>query len=181
MNIDGRAISHDILEANRYAAIRLNKAGVHPNVIASSFGVTRQAVYGWFRKHGKDGEDGLKSRKAVGRETNLTKKQLDELLTLLRNPASKLGYATDLWSGTKVRHLIKHRFGIDYHPKHMPRLLRSLGFWLVFPERRALEQDPKKVQEWKQKKLPEIIDDANKRKALLFYADDSLVSLIPYV
>lgn len=181
MNIDGRTITHEVLEANRFAAIKLNKAGVEPNVIAASFGVTRQAVYRWLRNCEKNGEDALKSRKALGRETNLTQKQIEQLLVLLHKPASELGYATDLWSGTKVRHLIKHHFGIDYHPKHMPRLLRRLGLWLVFPERRALEQDAQKVQEWKLDKLPKIIEDAAKRRALLFYADESLISLIPYV
>jgi hypothetical protein len=63
----------------------------------------------------------------------------------------------------------------------MPRLLKWLGVELKFPERRALEQDPKEVRRWKEKRLPEILKDAKKKRALVFYADESIISLIPYV
>jgi transposase len=63
----------------------------------------------------------------------------------------------------------------------MPRLLKSLGLELKFPERRALEQDTKEVRLWKTKTFPEIREFAKKKRALLFYADESIISLIPYV
>jgi len=63
----------------------------------------------------------------------------------------------------------------------MPRLLRRLGLTIKFPERRALEQDPKSLRDWKERRLPEIVADARKSRALLFYGDESLISLIPYV
>lgn len=178
---DGRSISHEVLETYRFAAIKLYKSGVPINVIAKSFKVTERAIYRWLKKSKDEGSNSLKSSKASGPEYLLTDNQLAELLKLLRKPATELGYSTDLWSGPKIQHLIKCEFGIEYHPKHMPRLLKSLGLELKFPERRALEQDQKAVREWKKKKLPEIIKYAKKKRALLFYADESLISLIPYV
>jgi len=56
-----------------------------------------------------------------------------------------------------------------------------MGLVIKFPERRALEQDPEKIQEWKETRLPAIMSEAKKRRALVFYADESLISLIPYV
>src|SRR3990167_6716496 len=100
---------------------------------------------------------------------------------MIRKPASELGYSTDLWSGPRIRHLIKHEFKIKYHPKHMPRLMKNLGLELKFPERRAIEQDPKALREWKNKRFPEILKTAKKKHALLFYADEAIISLIPYV
>ncbi len=111
----------------------------------------------------------------------MTEEQLSTLKKLLRKPATQLGYPTDLWSGPRVRHLISEQFEIKYHMKHMPRLLKGLGFILKFPERRAIEQDPLAVKKWKKDRLPEIIAAASKQKSLLFYADKSLVSLIPYI
>lgn len=178
---DGRALPHDVLEAYRFAAVNLRKDQVEVKVIAKSFGLTPQAVYAWLRKARRRGVRSLKSTKAPGPEPQLSKKQFSELLKLLRKPATKLGYSTDLWSGPRVRHLIKHRFGVEYHPKHMPRFLRRLGLTIKFPERRALEQDPKELRRWKKKRLPEILEEAKRRRALVFYADESLVSLIPYV
>lgn len=119
--------------------------------------------------------------KSPGPDFHLTEKQCKKLLSFVRKPASELGYSTDLWSGPRIRHLIKHKFKIEYHPKHMPRLMKNLGLELKFPEQRALEQDPKKLREWKNKRFPEIIKTAKNKHALLFYADEAMISLIPYV
>lgn len=181
MKHDGRAISHEVLETYRFAAIKLNKSGVEINVIANSFNVTERAVYRWLKKSKTEGVKSLKSSKATGPESYLSENELSTLCKLIRKPATKLGYSTDLWSGPRIRHLIKHEFGIEYHAKHMPRLLKWLGLELKFPERRALEQDPKAVREWKKKRFPEILKYAKKKRALLFYADEAIISLIPYV
>jgi len=181
MKNDGRSISHEVLETYRFAAVKLKKSGVPIDVISKSFNVTERAVYRWLRKSNIEGEKGLKSTKGTGRESNLTEDELSELCKLLRKPATKLGYSTDLWSGPRICHLIKHEFGIEYHSKHMPRLLKSLGLELKFPERRALEQDAKAVRLWKTDTFPEILKFTAKKRALLFYADESIISLIPYV
>ncbi len=59
--------------------------------------------------------------------------------------------------------------------------MRRVGVVLKFPERRALEQDDREVRKWKRIRLPEILEYAKKKRGLVFYADESLVNLIPYV
>lgn len=178
---DGRSLSHEVLETYRFAAVKLKKSGVEINVIANSFNVTTRAVYSWLQKSKTKGVKSLKSSKATGPESYLSEHELSSLCKLIRKPATKLGYSTDLWSGPRIRHLIKHKFHIEYHAKHMPRLLKWLGLELKFPERRALEQDPKAFREWKQNRFPEILKYAKNNRALLFYADEAIISLIPYV
>jgi transposase len=162
-------------------AIKLNKAGVAVPTIAKSCSVGKQAVYKWIKKSKTEGLKSLKSTKAPGPEPALEIEQYVKLKNLLRMPASEIGYATDLWSGPRVRHLIKKKFGINYHQKHMPRLLRRLGLIIKFPERRALEQDPVALKKWKKYRLPKILKTAEKTSSLVFYADESLISLIPYL
>ena len=181
MTHDGRCLSHDVLEGYRLAAVNLYKSKVEIDVIAASFGVTLQAVYRWIRKFRKQGIKSLKSTIGCGVEPRLNEEQFRELIQCLRKPATKLGYASDLWSGPRVRHLIKKLFKIEYHRKHMPRFLHRLGLYLKKPERRALEQDSQEVRQWKNQKLPEILVYVKKNRALLFYADESLISLIPYI
>jgi transposase len=178
---DGRSISHEVLETYRFAAIKLKKSGVPIDVISKSFNVTERAVYRWLSKSNTNGAASLKSSKATGPESHLSENELLTLCKLIRKPATKLGYSTDLWSGPRIRHLIKHEFGIEYHEKHMPRLLKWLGLELKFPERRALEQDPKAVKFWKKNRLPKILKYAKNKRSLLFYADESIISLIPYI
>ena len=178
---DGRSLDHEALEAFRLAAVKLRKRDVPVRAIAESFGVTTEAVYIWLKKAHTQGLKSLRSTKAPGPEPALGREQYAELLTWLHRPATELGYATDLWSGPRIAHLVKHRFGIEYHPKHMPRFLRRLGLVLKFPERRALEQDAQEVRWWKEERLPELLESARKRRALVFYTDESLISLIPHV
>ena len=181
MNKDGRSLEHEALEAFRFAAVKLREKGVAVSTIAESFGVTTEAVYIWLKKARTQGLASLRSTKAAGPEPGLTAPQFAEVVRCLRRPATKLGYATDLWSGPRIAHLVKHRFGVGYHPKHLPRFLRRLGLVLKFPERRAREQDPQEVRWWKEERLPELLAYARKKRALVFYADESLISLIPHV
>lgn len=179
--MDGRSLDHKTLEGYRLAAVQLHKNDVAVSTIAKSFRVTTEAVYIWLKKARTLGIKSLKSTKARGPVPHLGEDQFSELIRVLRRPATKLGYTTDLWSGPRIRHFIKHQFGVQYHDKHMPRFLRRLGLKLKFPERRALEQDTREVRRWKKERLPEILVFARKRNALVFYADEALVSPIPYV
>ena len=178
---DGRSLDHKTLEGYRFAAVKLHKRNIPVVAIAESFGVTTEAVYIWLQKARKKGIRSLKSSKALGPSPALKEKHFSEILKALRKPASAMGYSTDLWSGPRLRHFIKHQFKIEYHRKHMPRFMRRLGLNFKFPERRALEQDPKEVRRWKNERLPKILRFARRKKALIYYADEALVSLIPYV
>jgi transposase len=178
---DGRNIPHHELETMRFAALKLRSNGVSPAIIADSLGVTVGAVYNWSHLAKKHGERALISTKAPGAPSALTQEQLEEILSCLRKPASEWGYDTDLWSGPRLRHLIRTRFGIKYNAKYMPEFLRRLGLRMIFPERRALEQDPEAVKNWKNVDLPRSEEEARKRRALLFYADETSISLVPSV
>jgi transposase len=181
MKKDGRSLSHETLERYRLASLELRKRGVPVGDIAESFGVRIEAVSRWFKKSKEKGVRSLMSSKSGGRSPHLNQNQLSETIRALRKPASELGYATDLWSGPRLRHWIKKKFGISYHPKHMSRFLRRLGLKLKVPERRALEQDSKAVRKWKRIRLPALEDQAKRDKSRIFYADESLISLIPYI
>ena len=178
---DGRALDHKVLEGYRLAAIRLHARHVPIATIAKSFGVTKTAVYIWLKKARTRGLSSLRAVPIAGRPPRLTDDQQLRLLLCLLLPARTLGYATDLWSGPRLRHLLKHRFGVVYHFKHMSRLLRNLGLTLKFPERRSLDQDPEEVERWKRIRLPRILKAAAKRHAVIYYMDESLFSLIPYI
>lgn len=149
MSKDGRSLPHDVLETYRMAAVRLRRKGVTINVISASFKVRREVVSRWLSTANKFGIRQLQSRKAIGAQPRLSQDRFGELILILKKPASKVGYATDLWSGTRVRHFVKKKWKIEYHPKHMARFLRRLGLVMKFPERRALGQDPVELHKWK--------------------------------
>ena len=113
-NKDGRSLDHEALEAFRLAAVTLRKRGVPVQTIAESFGVTSEAVYIWLKKARTQGVNSLRSTQVPGPEPALGKEQFAQLLECLRRPATEAGYPTDLWSGPRIAHWIKHRFGVSY-------------------------------------------------------------------
>ena len=181
MLIDGRSHSHEALEVSRFAALALHKQGVRVTVIAKALRVGWRTVYKWLKVGVNEGRQALRSTKAAGPEPKLREENFHELKNCLKKPARRFGYSTDLWSGPRLRDFIRRKFGIVYHRKHLPRLLRRLGLVLKFPERRALEQDSKEIRRWKKERFPEIVEFAQKKRSLVFYADEALISLIPYV
>ncbi len=166
---DGRSIAHDALESMRFAAVRLHREGVSIETLSRSFKVTRSAIHNWIKRARYNGINSLRATKGTGRPSTIDEKQFKSLVHLMRQPATRHGYSTDLWSGPRVRKLIRCEFGVEYHRKHMPRLLQKLGLVLKFPERRALEQDPAALRKWKKERFPEISKFAKKKRALVFF------------
>lgn len=181
MDTNALTIPHQALEHMRIAAVKLRKEGVCAKKVAAAFNVSVKTVYNWSSLEKNKGHEALLSSNNAGAPSALEEDKFNEIVAALQCPASEFGYDTDLWTGPRLRHFIRTRFGVKYHNKYMPRFLRRLGLRLIFPERRALEQDQEAVRQWKEQELPRIEQEAKKRRALLFYADESTISLIPTI
>ena len=92
----------------------------------------------------------------AGPKARLSVEQLRHLESeLLRGPLAH-GYRTDLWTLERMAYLIKQFFGVSYHPGHVYKILRGLGWSCQKPERRAKERDQAAIQRWLQKDWPPI-------------------------
>lgn len=178
---NGYSLSHQTLEVMRLTAVRLVQRGVRVEDIAVAMRLNRSTVFGWLQRYRRHGRTALRSTTAPGARPKLPQPQLLTLLAMLRRPAVDYGFGSDLWTGPRVRVLIKRRFGVDLHRKHMPRFLRRVGLVRKQPERRALEQDPQAVRRWKRQALPAITRAAAQCRGLLLYGDEGLFVLIPHV
>jgi transposase len=177
----GYTINHQTLELMRAAAVRLWKKGVRVEDIAKSMKLNRSTVFGWIQRYRHHGISALKSKHGAGAPSKLSQNQIIKLIAMLRRPATEYGFDSDLWTGPRVRKLIRKMFDVTLHRNHMARFLRRLGLVRKSAERRALEQNPKAVAYWKKNILPEITRAAEKCKGLVLYGDEALFSLIPYV
>lgn len=178
---NGYSIGHQTLEEMRFTAVRMVKRGIRVEDIASSMRLNRSTVFGWVRRFRQSGLKTLRSTKAPGAQPKLKSFYFSKLIRMLHHPASRYGFWSDLWTGPRVRSLIRKAFGITLHPKHMPRFLRRLGLVQKVPEPRALEQDPKAVRRWKKKVLPKIMRSCVRARGIFLYGDESLFVLIPHI
>jgi transposase len=67
-----------------------------------------------------------------------------------------LGYRNGLWTARRVAKLIEQECNVRYHPGHVWRILRDLGWTVQRPTGQALERDEQAIREWKEKRWPAL-------------------------
>ena len=108
------------------------------------------------RMYEAGGEAGLDSKPQKGPEPGLSRDDLAALEgELLKGPRAH-DFPTELWTLARVAEVIKRRFGIKYHPCHVWKVLRRMGWSAQEPERRAREQDEEAVRKWREEEWPRI-------------------------
>jgi len=144
------------LEARRRRAGRLFLRGMSQAEVARRCEVSRTTAMRWHRDFEASGIAGLTSKGPRGRPSRLSAADLRKVERILLQGPLKHGYRTDLWSLPRVAEVIKKTTGESYHPGHVWRILRRLGWSPQRPTTRAKEKDEKAVQRWIRSQWPRI-------------------------
>jgi transposase len=155
-NARGVKRDFDALEARRWRAVRLFQRGERQAEVARLLGVHRQTVYRWAKCWESEGRTALKKAGRAGRKPRLSVVQLRGLERGLKRGPEVLGYETSLWTTPRVADLIERECGIRFHPGHVWKLLRQLGWSCQRPVGRALERDEAAIRGWKKRRWPEL-------------------------
>jgi transposase len=146
----------EALERRRMLAVRLLEKGLSQSEVARQVGAHRQSVSQWVAALSENGRAGLKRAGRVGRKPRLSVQDIDKVESGLKRGPEKLGYESSLWTANRVAHLIEQECGVRYHPGHVWRILRQLGWSCQRPVGRALERDEQAIRRWKKERWPEI-------------------------
>ena len=143
------------LEERRRKAAALFRQGETPAEVARRLEVSRQSATTWFHAWR---EGGLKALKATptGRPPMLSPAELKRVEAALLEGALAHGFSTDLWTLARVADVIARETGVEYHPGHVWRVLRNLGWSLQKPARRAVERDEEAIQRWVKETWPAV-------------------------
>ena len=144
------------LEQRRMEAARLLKQGIHEAEVARRVGVHRQSVNRWARQLADSGVSSLKKAGRAGRRPRLSETDLEKIRQALKRGPESLGYETNLWTAWRVADLIQRECGVQYHPGHVWKVLRNLGWSCQRPTARALERDEDAIRRWKRKRWPAL-------------------------
>jgi|SRR5579863_271157 len=156
------------LEQRRMEGARLLRQGVPQAEVARRVGVHRQSVHRWALQLDEKGLRGLKQAGRAGRKPQLGQEDLRRIERQLKRGPKAFGYRTELWTAARVGRLIEEECGVHYHPGHVWRLLRRMGWSCQRPSGRARERDEAAIAEWKRKKWPEIKKKPEKSGARSF-------------
>ncbi len=64
------------------------------------------------------------------------------------------GYGTELWTLQRVAEVIAKVTSVHYHPGHVWKILRGLGWTRQKPARRAAERDQEAIETWVRERWP---------------------------
>jgi transposase len=146
----------DALEARRLRAASLFRQGESQAEVARVLGVHRQTVHRWAKCFASEGRAALKKAGRAGRKPRLSVAELRILEQGLQRGPEALGYETSLWTAPRVADLIEHECDIRYHPGHVWKILRQMGWSCQRPKGRALERDEAVIRRWKKQRWPEL-------------------------
>jgi transposase len=146
----------DWREARRIRALELKQQGWKQRDIAAAFGVTEGAVSQWLKQAAEGGVEALRRREGRGAKPRLTSEQWKRVVALLEQGAKRFGFADEVWTQPRVAWLIEHEFGVKYHPSHVGRLLKQLGWSRQQPVIRASQRDEAAIADWHSLTWPQL-------------------------
>jgi len=171
---DARSLDHATLEEMRRLGVSRVLRGETQVDVARSLGVNVHAVSKWMRRYREEGEAGLASSKAKGRERTLKEAQVRRLERIIvgKNPR-QMNFGPALWTLGLVGQLIERLFGVVHHKSTVGRLLNDLGITPQKPTRRAFQRDDSECMQWMTKDFPRIVREAKRRQATLLFSDET--------
>jgi transposase len=141
---------------------------------AQIFEVGRSTIFGWLKARKESGVAALEVKTAPGRQAQLTDRQLARLRGwIIGQDPRQLEFEFALWTREMVGELIARKFGVEFTPQWVGKLLQRMGLSPQRPLVRAYEQDPERVARWKLEEFPKIRAQAISAGARVFFADEA--------
>jgi transposase len=165
----------------RQRAVAAVRSGMTRQAVAQAFGVERTTLYRWIQRHASDGTCGLTRKTGSGRPRKLEEVDEKELRSIILKGASSFGYETDLWTVGRLRRVLQEIFPVTLSKNTVWRRLRDAGLTYQKPEREYYEIDEKARRKWLRYEVPKIRACLQKHKGILYFQDESNVSLTAFL
>lgn len=142
-------------KARNEIIINMSKQGYSQHAIAKAVGLDQSRISQLLNAYRED-PDTFFDNHYQGKPPKISAEQKSRLEELLINGAEAYGFQGDVWTAARIKMVIKETFNIDYHERHIPKLLKKMDFTLQKPRLVDSRQSPEKVNEWREEKAPAI-------------------------
>ena len=130
--------------------------GVSQADIGRQLEVSHQPVSDWHKLWRAGGKQALKRTGQPGRPRKVTDADLAKVERALQKGPKANGYPTDLWTLVRIAEVIEQTTGVKYHPGHVWKVLRRMGWSRQRPARRAMERDDEAIEQWVNDRWPKV-------------------------
>ena len=118
--------------------------------------IHRSSVHSWITAWNAHGEEGLLEGHRSGRPPKLTANALLRLDDIVDSGPVTYGLETGVWTSPIIARVIEEEFGVIYHPGHVRKILKQLGFSVQRPTTQLVQADPRKQNKWVRYTYPNL-------------------------
>ena len=167
------------LEHRRLLAVERVNEGYSPEEVADFLAVDPSSVRRWVAAFRCRGAAALAARPVSGRPPKLTTTKEKIVRRWLADVPTEHGFATELWTASRLGQLIEQEFGVHLHPHYLAGWLRRRGYTPQLPRRVPHERDEREIARWLAEDWPRIKRNARRRGAYLILLDESGLLMAP--
>lgn len=159
-------------------AVARYSEGMSAVSIAKLLGVSRETVHRWCRIKKSRKSLTRRSNSLAGRQPKINGDNAEAILRLLKTPAVGYGYETEFWTTLRIQQVVKKVLGLKISRMAIHRTLKKLDHSYRKPETQYYSKNKdKKMVEWRKKSVPQIKHILKEYGAILYFQDESNISL----
>lgn len=155
------------------------KLGTNINDIVKVWNIDKSSVYKWVKKVERGETLERKKSPGSGRLSSINEKNQKRILRILKKPASKFGFETDLWTTARIQSVCKKELNLKVSRMCIWRFLINFRQSFKKVQKQYYETDFKEQEKWKRSTKRKIMNAVKKYKAILYFEDEANVSLTP--
>ena len=141
--------------------------------VADMMSLGEQTVRDYRNQFLLKGMASLVYKSSPGRPSKLTKTQRQQLAEWIKASPQDSGYTSGCWNTPMIQDLIWRQFGVLYNPHYLSTLLKNMGFSYQKAPFVSDHLNEAKRLEWRQTRWPKILQQAQRKKALLLFGDEA--------
>ena len=155
--------SKDVNQSRRLLSLAAVRDGMDRGSAAKIGGMDRQTLRDWVHRFNASGPEGLIDNWTEGPKPRLSAEQLAQFAQIVEAGPDREKDGVVRWRRIDLKRVIAERFGVDFHPRYVGKLLKKLGFSHMSARPRHPAQDERIVEALK--KLPARAEGSSRRPA----------------
>jgi transposase len=141
--------SKNVNQSRRLLSLAAVRDGMDRGAAAKIGGMDRQTLRDWVPSLHVSGPEGLIDNGTEGPKPRLSKEQLAQFAQIVEAGPDREADGVVRWRRVDLKRVITERFGVDFHPRYVGKLLKKLGFSPISARPRHPAQDERIVEAFK--------------------------------
>ena len=142
--------------AKRIHAVLLNHQRHSSGEIARILEAPRSKVSLWLGTYEEHGWETLLEGHRSGRPSLLDAQQRQGLCDILDSGPVAYGFVSGVWTSPMIARVLQEEYQVNYHPGHVRKLLKDLGFSVQRPRKLLAKGDPVLQDRWQRYTYPRL-------------------------